>query len=72
MFDFVRSDYKGESTAKNLIYYLGKNIRMVGDFVTAKYVPIAKGTMAFGSFIDIDGNTVGNNCATQCHASDYS
>ena len=56
MFDFVRSDYKGESTSKNLINYLGKNIRMVGDFVTAKYVPTAKGTMAFGSFIDSEGN----------------
>lgn len=31
-------------------------MRMVGNFVTAKYVPTARGTMAFGSFLDLEGN----------------
>ncbi len=55
MFDLIKTEYRGESNANELIKHLGKTIRMVGDFVTAKYVPTARGTMAFGSFIDTEG-----------------
>ncbi|MCD6013766.1 MAG: polymerase subunit alpha [Flavipsychrobacter sp.] len=55
MFDLVKTDYRGESNARDLITHLGKSIRMVGDFVTAKYVPTSRGLMAFGSFLDTEG-----------------
>jgi DNA polymerase-3 subunit alpha len=55
-FDMLKSYYRGDVTAKNLIDNLGKTVRIVGDFVTAKYVPTARGTMAFGAFTDVEGN----------------
>lgn len=55
MFDLLKTDYRGDTTANELINHLGKEVRMVGNFVTAKYVPTARGTMAFGSFLDIEG-----------------
>ncbi len=55
MFDLARTEYRGESNARDLITHLGKSIRMVGDFVTAKYVPTSRGNMAFGSFLDTEG-----------------
>ena len=56
MFDMLRTDYRGDITPNELINYVGKEIRMVGDFVTAKYVPtVRKETMAFGTFLNHEG-----------------
>ena len=56
VFDMVRTTFRGEMNSANLIDHIGETVRLVGDFVAAKYVPTAKGTMAFGSFVDVDRN----------------
>ncbi len=56
MFDLLKTGYRGDVRGKDLTTQTGKCIRITGDFVTAKYVPTAKGTMAFGSFLDVEGN----------------
>jgi len=57
MFDMLCTDFRGEVKASQLLGNVGSTVRVVGDFVTAKYVPTArKETMAFGSFLDQEGN----------------
>lgn len=56
-FDLARSTYRGECKASELSNYIGKNIRMVGDFVTDKTVKTKHGTyMKFGTFLDDRGD----------------
>ncbi|SFS87910.1 DNA polymerase III subunit alpha [Sphingobacterium wenxiniae] len=56
MFDLAKSDFRGDAKANDLLRYKGKTIRMVGDFVTEKYVKTKRGEqMRFGTFLDIEG-----------------
>ncbi|MGE8426317.1 MAG: DNA polymerase III subunit alpha [Sphingobacterium sp.] len=56
-FDLARSEYRGECKAKDLLKFLGRTIRIVGDFVTDKTVKTKHGTyMKFGTFLDVDGD----------------
>lgn len=56
-FDLAKSSYRGDCKAKDLLGYLGKTIRIVGDFVTDKTVKTKHGTyMKFGTFLDVDGD----------------
>lgn len=56
-FDLARSEYRGECKAKDLLKYLGRTIRIVGDFVTDKTVKTNHGTyMKFGTFLDVEGD----------------
>ncbi len=55
-FDLLRTPFRGETSSTDLIRHVGETVRMVGDFVAAKYVPTASGSMAFGSFIDTERN----------------
>lgn len=56
-FDLARSEYRGQCKAKDLLQYLGRTIRIVGDFVTDKTVKTKHGTyMKFGTFLDADGD----------------
>lgn len=53
-FDMLRTDYRGNAFARDLMSLVGKTVRMVGDLVTIKYVQTVKReTMHFGCFIDI-------------------
>jgi DNA polymerase-3 subunit alpha len=56
-FDLLETSYRGEVSARNMMQYLGKKIRMVGHLVTVKYIKTVKNDwMNFGSFIDAEGN----------------
>ncbi|GAA4456906.1 DNA polymerase III subunit alpha [Rurimicrobium arvi] len=56
MFDLARSSFRGDASAQALIGYVGKTVRMVGDFVCDKYVQTRNGqVMKFGTFLDVSG-----------------
>ncbi len=56
-FGLLKSDFRGESKAKELMSHLGKTIRMVGNYVTYKGVRTVRGDlMAFGTFLDEEGD----------------
>lgn len=55
-FDMLKTDYRGNTVARDLTSQIGKTVRMVGDLVTIKYVQtIKREIMHFGCFIDIHG-----------------
>lgn len=55
-FDLLNTTYRGDAEPENLIDFLGKTIRMVGQLVTIKKViTVKKEWMAFGTFIDHKG-----------------
>jgi len=56
-FEMVKSKYKGDCNAKDLLKHLDRTIRIVGNFVTQKQLRTSKGEpMAFGTFLDSEGN----------------
>jgi DNA-directed DNA polymerase III PolC len=56
-FDLLVTPFRGEVSARKMIDYKGKKIRMVGHLVTVKYIKTIKNDwMNFGSFIDSEGN----------------
>jgi error-prone DNA polymerase len=56
-FDLLRTSFRGELLAHELIQHVGKIVRMVGHLVTIKYVKtIKKDYMHFATFIDYQGN----------------
>ena len=53
MFDLLKTSYRGDIMAKDMINHVGKTVKMVGNFVCDKSVHTSKGThMYFGTFID--------------------
>jgi DNA polymerase-3 subunit alpha len=57
MFDLLKTDFRGDSKAKELINHVGKSIRMVGNYVAQKHVRTVRNqTMSFGTFIDAQGD----------------
>ena len=57
MFDLLRTNYRGDVMAKELVNHIGKDVRMVGNYVTTKYVRTVRNeTMNFGTFLDAQGN----------------
>ena len=56
-FDMLETSFRGEVSARRMIEYTGKKIRMVGHLVTVKYIKTIKNDwMNFGCFIDAAGN----------------
>jgi DNA polymerase III alpha subunit len=56
-FDMLKTSYRGDSTAKELLNKLGQTVRMVGELVTIKYVhTVKKDWMNFGCFLDPKGD----------------
>jgi error-prone DNA polymerase len=56
-FDLLKSPFRGEIKAKELIHHTGKNVRLVGNLVTIKYVTTVKRDMMnFGTFLDSEGD----------------
>lgn len=56
-FDMLKTAYRGDILAKDLMKYLGKKVKMVGNYVTSKPVYTSKGgLMAFASFFDPTGD----------------
>ncbi|WEA01706.1 DNA polymerase III subunit alpha [Mucilaginibacter sp. SJ] len=56
-FTMLKTNFRGHLKAKQLIEHVGQVVKMVGLYVTAKPTRTKKGdAMAFGSFLDIDGD----------------
>jgi len=56
-FDILKTDFRGEIKAKDMINQVGKTVRMIGDYVARKGVKTVRGDiMYFGTFIDDVGN----------------
>jgi len=56
-FDMLKTTYRGDTHAKELLSKLGQTVRMVGDLVVIKYVHTVKGQwMHFGCFFDHKGD----------------
>jgi DNA polymerase III alpha subunit len=56
IFDMLRTDFRGEIQAKDLVGNIGKKVRMTGRLVTIKYVrTVKKEIMHFGTFLDHTG-----------------
>ena len=56
-FELLSTDFHGEIPATKLMEHLGKKVRMVGSFVTTKYVRTKrKEIMNFGTWFDSEGN----------------
>lgn len=56
-FDLLKTKSRGDYKAIDLIDCVGKTVRIMGNFVTQKTVRTSKkGLMAFGTFLDCDGN----------------
>ncbi len=55
-FDLLQTGFRGEIKARDLLAYVGRRVRMVGQLVTIKYVKTIKNEyMNFGTFLDYEG-----------------
>jgi DNA polymerase III alpha subunit len=55
-FDLLKTGFRGEIMARDLIKHTGKNVRMVGNLVCIKNVrTVRKEWMHFGTFLDPEG-----------------
>jgi len=55
-FDMLRTSFRGQVQAKGLMQSRKKEVKMVGDLVTIKYVrTVKKEVMHFGTFLDSSG-----------------
>jgi DNA polymerase-3 subunit alpha len=56
-FDMLKTSFRGEVKAKEIVHHIGKKVRMVGNLVTIKYVTtVRRDMMNFGTFLDDEGN----------------
>lgn len=56
-FDMLETSFRGELTARDMIHFKGRKVRMVGHLVTVKHIKtVKKELMAFACFIDSEGN----------------
>jgi DNA polymerase-3 subunit alpha len=56
LFDLVKSGYRGDAQAHEMLALEGQTLRMVGDFVADKTVKTKRGDyMKFGTFLDEQG-----------------
>ncbi len=55
-FDLLKTKFRGELMASQMLHFVGSHYRMLGKLVTVKYVRTCKGdTMALGTFVDVTG-----------------
>jgi len=54
-FDLLKTKYRGEVMAKDLLNHHRKSVRMVAYLISRKHVPTKRGTMFFGTWIDVEG-----------------
>ena len=56
-FDMLRTRFRGEVFAKNMLQHVGNQYRMLGHLVSLKYVKTSKGElMHFANFLDANGD----------------
>ncbi|QPH40138.1 DNA polymerase III subunit alpha [Pedobacter endophyticus] len=57
MFDFLKTNYRGDVMAAEMDKHIGKTVKMVGNYVCEKTVRTVKNTkMWFGTFLDANGD----------------
>lgn len=54
-FDLLQTKYRGSVMAKDLIKYHKREVKMLAYLISRKHVPTKKGTMYFGTWIDVEG-----------------
>ena len=55
-FDMLKTSFRGEIRSRDLLKYVGKKVRVVGNLVTIKNaITIKKEYMQFGCFLDCEG-----------------
>ncbi len=55
-FDLLQTKYRGHVMAKDLAHYHKKQVKMLAYLISRKHVPTKRGTMFFGTWIDVEGN----------------
>lgn len=55
-FDLLVTAHRGEVMAKDLTAHHKKQVRMLAYLISRKHVPIKRGEMFFGTWIDVEGN----------------
>lgn len=55
-FDLLQTNYRGSVFVKNLIQNHKKQVKMLAYLISRKHVPTKKGTMYFGTWIDVNGD----------------
>lgn len=55
-FELLKSKYRGDVMAKDLISHHKRHVRMLAYLISRKQVPTTRGTMYFGTWIDFEGS----------------
>lgn len=55
-FDLLKTKFRGKIMAKDLPKYHKQQVKMLAYLISRKHVPTKKGTMYFGTWIDVEGN----------------
>jgi DNA-directed DNA polymerase III PolC len=54
-FDLLQTSYRGTVMAKDLMSHHKRSVKMLAYLISRKHVPTKRGTMYFGTWIDIEG-----------------
>lgn len=65
-FDLLQTRYRGTVMAKDLIKNHKKTVKMLAYLISRKHVPTKRGTMYFGTWIDIEGEYFDTAHFTDC------
>lgn len=55
-FDLLQTKYRGSVLANQLLNYHRSEVKMLAYLISRKHVPTKRGTMYFGTWIDVEGN----------------
>lgn len=55
-FDLLQTKYRGHVMVNDLLKYHKREVKMLAYLISRKHVPTKKGTMYFGTWIDVEGN----------------
>ena len=55
-FDLLQTSYRGSVMAKDLMSHHKRSVKMLAYLISRKHVPTKRGTMYFGTWIDIEGD----------------
>lgn len=55
-FDLLQTKYRGSVLANQLLNYHKSEVKMLAYLISRKHVPTKRGTMYFGTWIDVEGN----------------
>ncbi|MGL6126568.1 DNA polymerase III subunit alpha, partial [Chryseobacterium artocarpi] len=55
-FDLLKTSYRGSVFVKDLLKFHKQQVKMLAYLISRKHVPTKKGTMYFGTWIDVNGD----------------